>query len=406
VNTSARNLTRDPLLCQWAGDTLPDKVVWGLDIGGANLKAALLEGTSGRLSSRSRPFALWRSPTRLADHLQQLTHAWPEPDAIAVTMTGEIADCYPSKATGVAAIVDQCELAYAARLGTLRYYAPNPDPAQLHFLSAAEAQHKWVRVAASNWHAVARLWGQWLTTQRHAPGLILDLGSTTLDLTPIACTQAPAARTDWERICRGELLYTGSRRSPLAAVLPTVTIDTDTWPLAQELFATIGDVYLITGDRTEDPDDCETADGRPATVGHAKQRLARMFCSDAAELPSGWLERVAAAAKNAHLDLISHAIERSLQQHLDTRWCLLLGEGEALLRQAWQRVPTIMAGSLTAGSRDSVTILAATDMLDSSLSMALPAAAVAVLALNFLRSGSPLPTQRQADNEYDPFTGR
>lgn len=361
--------------------------VWGLDIGGANLKAASIDSATGKTSTRSLPFALWRAPDRLAEHLQALTHGWAAPHLIAVTMTGEIADCFSSKSHGVATIVEQCEAAFQNSPATCHYYAPSADAQSPRFVSAAVATNAWPRIAASNWHAVARVWGQWLTAQQQAPGLILDLGSTTLDLTPIPLDEEPPQRTDWQRICRGELLYTGCRRSPLAAVLSSVNIDADIVPLAQELFATIGDAYLVTGDRPEAPTDTDTADGRPATVNHAKQRLARMFCSDTDELPTGWLERLANAAKRAHLNSLTQAISRSLQQHPHTEWCLLLGEGEPLLRQAWEQVVATNAGGYPEPNNQSINRIAAADVTDPTTSSSMPAYAVALLAMWPVGSG-------------------
>lgn len=380
MNLSTGKIDPTALLRHWA-TPCPAQTVWGLDIGGANLKAALLDTATGQISSRCSPFALWRSPARLAEQLQQLTQAWPEPEKITITMTGEIADCFPSKSSGVATIVEQCEAAFAARPATCRYYAMSTDKSIASLLLADDARRAWPSVAASNWHAVARLWGKWLTTIRQTPGLILDLGSTTLDLTPVPCDQAPTPRSDFERIRRGELLYTGCRRSPLAAVLPTVNIDADTLSLAQELFATMGDAYLVTGDRAEEPGDCETADGRPATVGHAKQRIARLFCSDPEELPNGWINRIAEAAKTAQLNAISQTIERSLRQNPDTAWCLMLGQGEVLLRQAWLRSTATTTSSFTVSHRDRVTLIAASDLLDPDISTIMPACAVAWLTL-------------------------
>jgi probable H4MPT-linked C1 transfer pathway protein len=377
---STGKIDPNPLLRHWAA-TCPAQTVWGLDIGGANLKAAWLDTATGQISSRHSAFALWRSPTQLADKLQQLTQAWPEPEKITITMTGEIADCFPSKASGVATIVEQCEAAFAARPAPCRYYAMSTDKSIACFLLADDARRAWTRVAASNWHAVARMWGEWLKTNRQTPGLILDLGSTTFDLTPVPGNQLPTPRSDFERIRRGELLYTGCRRSPLAAVLPTVNIDADTLPLAQELFATIGDAYLVTGDRTEEPDDCETADGRPATAYHAKQRIARLFCSDAEELPNGWITRIATAAKIAHLKAISQTIQRGLQHNPATSWCLLLGEGEALLRQAWLQSAATTTSNVAEVSRESITMIAATDVLDPAISTSMPAYAVALLSI-------------------------
>src|SRR4051812_34848958 len=68
----------------------------GIDIGGANLKAA-----DGRGWARSVPFALWRYPQMLAENLGQLVENSPAPERIVVTMTGELCDCFNNKAEGV-----------------------------------------------------------------------------------------------------------------------------------------------------------------------------------------------------------------------------------------------------------------------------------------------------------------
>ena len=67
-----------------------------LDIGGANLKAA-----NGLKYARSVPFPLWRTPERLPEALRSLLASGPPFEQLAVTMTGELADCFPSKADGV-----------------------------------------------------------------------------------------------------------------------------------------------------------------------------------------------------------------------------------------------------------------------------------------------------------------
>ncbi|HMF14333.1 MAG TPA: hypothetical protein VKE94_18580, partial [Gemmataceae bacterium] len=74
--------------------------VLGLDIGGANLKAAHSDGTA-----QSTAFALWKTPERLADQLRQLIASMPTHDMVALTMTGELCDCYESKRQGVHAIL-------------------------------------------------------------------------------------------------------------------------------------------------------------------------------------------------------------------------------------------------------------------------------------------------------------
>ena len=71
-------------------------VVLGLDIGGANIKAADGEGYA-----QSFHFAMWRDSQRLAQQIRTAISEAPPSDHLAVTMTGELADCFESKAAGI-----------------------------------------------------------------------------------------------------------------------------------------------------------------------------------------------------------------------------------------------------------------------------------------------------------------
>src|SRR5712691_1298217 len=77
------------------------QAVLGLDIGGANLKAAHSDG-----SARLQPFELWKHPQQLSEVLNELIHGMPAHDLLAVTMTGELCDCYATKREGVHAILE------------------------------------------------------------------------------------------------------------------------------------------------------------------------------------------------------------------------------------------------------------------------------------------------------------
>ena len=72
----------------------------GLDIGGANLKAANATGWA-----RFRFFPLWREPQHLSAAIEELVNNAPDFDALAVTMTGELCDCFETKRDGVNAIL-------------------------------------------------------------------------------------------------------------------------------------------------------------------------------------------------------------------------------------------------------------------------------------------------------------
>ena len=75
--------------------------ILGLDIGGANLKAATADKRAV-----SVPFPLWKQPEKLPAALGELVAQFGEVHEFAVTMTGELCDCFETKQQGVTAIVN------------------------------------------------------------------------------------------------------------------------------------------------------------------------------------------------------------------------------------------------------------------------------------------------------------
>ena len=64
--------------------------VLGLDIGGANIKAAVNDGRSIEIG-----FPLWKRSPELVDVLQaDILARFSDCDHVAVTMTGELCDCF------------------------------------------------------------------------------------------------------------------------------------------------------------------------------------------------------------------------------------------------------------------------------------------------------------------------
>ena len=232
--------------------------VLGLDVGGANLKAAHADG-----AARSRPFALWKDPGGLAGALRPLIADMPAADVLAVAMTGELCDCFTSKREGVMAILGAVEEAAAGK--PVRVWRTDGQ-----FTDLAAARKEPLKAAAANWLALATFAARGAPA---GPALLIDIGSTTTDVVPLLDGRpVPQGRTDPERLRCGELVYTGVRRTPLCALLGAEG--------PAELFATTLDAYLFLGSIAEDPTDCNTADGRPATKAAAEARLARMLCAD------------------------------------------------------------------------------------------------------------------------------
>src|SRR6476469_11134043 len=84
--------------------------ILGLDIGGANLKAATPDKRA-----LSVPFALWKQPDKLPAALAELVAKFPDAEELAVTMTGELCDCFETKRDGVNAIIKGVRFASAGR---------------------------------------------------------------------------------------------------------------------------------------------------------------------------------------------------------------------------------------------------------------------------------------------------
>jgi probable H4MPT-linked C1 transfer pathway protein len=291
------------------------RAVLGLDVGGANLKAA---HSGGR--ALSRPFALWKEPAGLPQALRDLIGSLPPADVLAVTMTGELCDCFETKRQGVHAILDAVE---AVAGGTPVRVWRNDG----RFVDPAAARAAPLQTAAANWLALATFAGRYAP---EGPALLVDVGSTTTDIVPLVDGRpVPRARTDPERLRSSELVYTGVRRTPLCALVGGHG--------AAELFATTLDVYLILGRIAEDPDDRNTADGRPATRAAAHARLARMLCADLETSTEDQRRRLAERALVRQVLLLGSALKSAAWQLPGPpRTVVLAGEGEFLALVALQ----------------------------------------------------------------------
>ena len=294
--------------------------VLALDIGGANLKLAHSEGFAA-----SRAFQLWQQPQQLATVLTAMLASAPPADRLAVTMTGELADCFATKADGVAAILAAAEQAAGSRQVVV-YLCDG------RLVSAGEARAEPLLAAASNWHVLATYAARYCTA---GSGLLLDLGSTTCDIIPIKNGKAHAlGRTDPERLASRELVYTGVERSPVCAVVRDLLWRGESCQVAQEVFATTADAYLLLGDVPEDAEDLRTADGRPRTQASAHARLARTICADTTLFSPGDAQRAAAAIRLAQLQHLLGAVQ-TVARKMETlpQTIVLSGQGEFLLRQ-------------------------------------------------------------------------
>lgn len=331
------------------------------DIGGANLKIA-----DGKGFAASRPFALWRNPQELAQELRTLLAEAPPSDHLLVTMTGELADCFASRSEGVKAILDAVAIAADGRHTRVYRNDGKMVTPQIALRDPASA-------SAANWHALARF------CCRFAPdetALLLDVGSTTCDVIPLVKGEVAArGRSDTQRLLAGELVYTGVERSPVCALVSHVPYREGSCPVAQELFATTRDVYLMLAMLPEEPTSLTTADGRPATKAAARARLGRSICATDDEFNHKDGVTMARAVAQEQRKIFATAIRKvvaNLPESPDK--IVLAGQGEYLAIQTLEEI----------GLKLPVVSLARE--IEPSVSRAGPAHALAVLAREALQA--------------------
>ena len=240
----------------------------GWDIGGAHLKIACLDNNGVLCALEQFATPLWQGIERLADPVPRALNSLPAGNCVhALTMTGELADCFPGRQDGVTQLANYIS-AQLGRSNPIYVYAGNKGLITLDRLHGCHED-----VASANWHATATYVAKYLGS-----GILIDLGSTTTDLIPFRKQQVYSqGYTDQERLRSGELVYTGMTRTPVMAVLARLPYKNVWQPIAAEYFASMADVYRITGELDECFDLMPAADGGEKTRYHSIKRLARML---------------------------------------------------------------------------------------------------------------------------------
>ncbi len=332
---------------------------FGWDIGGAHVKLAV--GQGGALHAvHQQVCPLWQGLKHLEDAFTALgrDHAWSD-GPHALTMTGELCDFFENRAQGVAGILEVAARALGSRLAVYGADA---------WLSPAQAITQVDAVASMNWHASAT----WAARQV-GDGWLLDVGSTTTDLIPFKDGRVCArGTTDAARFGTGELLYTGIARTPVMAVCQAVPYRGQWHGVAAEYFATMADVYRVTGELPAGADLYPTADGRPADFTHSAQRLARMVGDEYSEKSRPALLLLARYLADAQALRIARALHVVHSAYPELTLCVV-GAGSGRFVAA--RVVGLLGGQY----RDFASLIEGTPMVSAAAAVNAPAAAVGYL---------------------------
>lgn len=280
-------------------------MIMGWDIGGAHVKAACVDENGEVVTVLQTACPLWRGIDQLTLALERLSPCFPKEVAChAVTMTGELVDCFASREAGIHAIVG----ALSALLGseTLRVFAGVQG-----FVAPDRITGEHImQIASANWLASITL-----AAKQCRNALFVDIGSTTTDILCIEHHRPSIlGYTDYERLRSGELFYTGSVRTSVMAVARQAMFKGESMHLMAEHFATMADVYRLTGDLQEAHDQSETADCGPKTVSASALRLSRLtgYEFDDGDLPL-W-RAFAHQLKNQQMEQVRQACERQIER--------------------------------------------------------------------------------------------
>ncbi len=342
----------------------------GWDIGGAHLKAVKLN-TFGQIVQVMQvlqlPCQLWKGLAQLETAINHMLQAFKIAPAVAVhavTMTGELVDCFENRQRGVIEISNLV----AKLLGkeTL-FYAANAG-----FVTLVDVSANIQRIASTNWHASASA-----LAMHVGDALFVDIGSTTTDIIAISGGKvANESLTDASRMADDSLVYTGVVRTPVMALGQKLFFEGAQINVAAEYFATMADVYRLTGELLPENDMAETADGKGKTTLESARRLARMIGMDVENKPiETWLN-FAKTCKTVQM----HQIKSAVLKHLKPNMMMIgAGAGSFLAKQIAQ---DLNCKFILPATRMDIGLQADANVNSKVLETCFTAYAVAILAKN------------------------
>ncbi|MBD9355876.1 hydantoinase/oxoprolinase family protein [Methylomonas albis] len=295
-----------------------NKQIAGWDIGGAHVKLALLDESGHIQAVAQQACPLWKGVDHLQRTLADLAGQFKLQDRLhAVTMTGELVDCFSSREQGVTAIVQAvCEHFSAGQVSVfagLRGFLP---VAQIKPIDSMD-------IASANWLASLVLVAKQLPNT-----LFVDIGSTTTDILLVENYQLNVQGfTDYQRLVSGELVYTGIIRTAVMAIAQEAEFNGQQMGLMAEYFATMADVYRVTGDLNEAHDQSDTADGAEKSVMASARRLSRLTGYEFNESDHALWLAFASHLKAKQKHKISQACVRQLQRAQTRSAIKLVGAG-------------------------------------------------------------------------------
>jgi probable H4MPT-linked C1 transfer pathway protein len=285
-------------------------IILGLDIGGANTKAALVKIESKSIleaNSYIEYFPFWeQSLNEIPKMLKRVikntiiknNYQLKDIEFISIAITAELSDAFQTKREGIQTILSALLKIFDKNK---MYFINNKN----EFIPYDKAKIEFYSIAAANWVSTSLYLGQYIPKC-----ILMDGGSTTIDIIPILDSLPVAkGRDDISRLINHELIYNGGLRATIPSITHFVPYKGKNIRISFEKFALISDVHLILGNIGEKEYINDTADNRSKSLEDCYARLSRIICMDLESISREELDIIAHFIYEQQLIIISSEIQ-------------------------------------------------------------------------------------------------
>ena len=292
-----------------------NRIILGLDIGGANTKAALVQFEKDQIVesfSYIEYFPFWEKTINDIPHMferiisnliQKNNFQLIEIDYIAITITAELSDAFQTKREGIITILNALDRVFDKE----KMFFINTEG---EYINIEQARDEYLKVAAANWVSTALFLGSF-----HSHCILIDAGSTTIDIIPILNSlPVSKGKDDTTRLLWHELIYTGGLRATIPSITHFVPYKGKMVRISFEKFALISDIHRILDNISEKEYINDTADNRSISIEDCYSRLARIICKDIETISKEELDDIAKYIYNKQLDIVSTEILEFLNE--------------------------------------------------------------------------------------------
>ena len=288
--------------------------ILGLDIGGANTKAALVQFSNSKILDSIHYveyFPFWEKKLNeipkifknIISIFKNKNFSLKNIDYIAITITAELSDAFQTKREGILTILTALGKVFEKEK---MFFISNSGK----FLDYIAAKSEFSNIAAANWMSTSLFLGQFISQ-----GILIDAGSTTIDIIPIV-NSVPVAKgkDDISRMLNHELIYTGGLRATIPSITQFVPYKEKLVRISFEKFALISDVHRILNNISEIEYINDTADNRSKSIEDCYARLARIICMDFETITKDELDEIAYYIYKKQIEIVSDEIQKFITE--------------------------------------------------------------------------------------------